>query len=128
VRIAFAAVGQPSYVAPRPPKPPVSGADIAISIIALVLTVLMVAAGAVFGLLSLAFLDHCPPESCSAEGAASAVVTALMVAFGIGVVGLIVTAVQLVRRKPGWPFAVCTLALCFITFVIGGVAFDMAVS
>jgi hypothetical protein len=117
-------VGHPSYPAP---KPPVSGSDLAISITALTITVLLGAVAAVFGLFSLAFLDHCPPESCSAEGAATAVGTALLMAFVIGVVGLVVTVVQLFRRKPGWPFAVGTLVLCTLAVFLGGVGYSMAV-
>jgi hypothetical protein len=89
--------------------------------------VLLGAVAAVFGLFSLAFLDHCPPESCSAEGAATAVGTALLMAFVIGVVGLVVTVVQLFRRKPGWPFAVGTLVLCTLAVFLGGVGYSMAV-
>lgn len=118
---------QPTFAAPPAPKPAVSGADIAISIIVLVVTALMIAAGAVFGLLSLAFLDHCPPESCSEQGAVDAVFNALFAAVGLGVVGLIATVVQLFRRKRGWPFAVATFALCAIAFVFGGVGYSMAV-
>jgi hypothetical protein len=66
---------------------------------------------AAMGLFSLAFLDYCPPESCSAEGAATAVSIALLAAFAIGVVGLVVTVIQLYRRNPGWPFAVLPLQL-----------------
>ena len=82
---------------------------------------------AALGLFSLAFLDYCPPESCSAEGAATAVGTALFIAFAIGVVGLVVTVVQLFRRKRGWPFAVATLVLCALAVVLGGVGYAMAV-
>jgi hypothetical protein len=120
-------MNQPYYRAPRPPKPPVSGADIAVSVTVLVLTALMIAAAAVLGLFSLAFLDHCPPATCSADGAVSAVFNALLVAVGIGVVGLIVTVVQLIRRKRGWPFATATLVLCAVAFVFGGVAYSAAV-
>jgi hypothetical protein len=105
----------------------VSSADIAMSITVLVLTALMIAAGAVFALFSLAFLDYCPPATCSEQGAVNAVATALFAAAGIGVLGLIGTAVQLLRRKRGWPFAVATFALCVITFFFGGVGYSMAV-
>ena len=114
----------PSY---RPPKPPVSGADLAISITALIITVLLGAVAAVFGLFSLAFLDHCPPESCSVDGAVTAVGTALLVAFAVGVVGVVATVVQLFRRKRGWPFAVATLALCLLAVFLGGVGYATAV-
>jgi hypothetical protein len=117
-------MGQPSY---PPPKPPVSGGDLAISITALTITVLLGAVAAVFGLFSLAFLDHCPPESCSAEGAVTAVGTALLIGFVIGVVGLVVTVVQLFRRRRGWPFAVATLVLCALAVFLGGVGYAMAV-
>jgi len=84
-------------------------------------------AAATMGLFSLAFLDYCPPVSCSAEGAATAVGAALLAAFAIGVVGLVVTIVQLVRRKPGWPFAVATFGLCVLAVVLGAVGYAMAV-
>ncbi|MDT5019336.1 MAG: hypothetical protein QOD39_5496 [Mycobacterium sp.] len=118
-------MGQPTR--PSLPKPPVSGGDLAISITTLVATVLMGAAAAVMGLFSLAFLDTCPPETCSAEGAATAVLTAIGVASVIGVAGLIATIVQLYRRKPGWPFAVATLVLCVIAFACGVVGYAVAV-
>jgi hypothetical protein len=120
-------MGQPSYPPYKPPKPPVSGGDLAVSITALTFTVLLGAVAAVFGLFSLAFLDHCPPESCSAEGAVTAVGTALFIAFVIGVLGLVVTVVRLIRRKPGWPFAVATFVLCSVAVVLGGVGYAMAV-
>lgn len=117
--------GHPGY--PPPAPPPRSGADIAISIVAMVFTVLLGAVAAFFGLFSLAFLDHCPPATCSIDGAVSAVFTSLLVAGGIGMVGMVLTVVQLVRRKPGWPFAVGTLALCVLTVFLGGVGYAAAV-
>jgi hypothetical protein len=89
-----------------PAKRPISSADLTISIVALVLTVLFGAGAAVMGLFLLAFLDYCPPETCSADGAFTAVGTALMIALVVGLVGLVVTIVQLVRRSLAWPFAV----------------------
>jgi lysylphosphatidylglycerol synthetase-like protein (DUF2156 family) len=120
-------MGHPSYPPPRPAKPPIAGTDLAVSIGALILTVVFGGAAAVMGLFSLAFLDYCPPESCSAEGAATAVGTALMAAFAIGVAGLVVTVIQLYRRKPGWPFAVATFVLCALAVVLGGVGYAVAV-
>lgn len=115
----------PSY--PPPTKPPIATADLWVSIGALVVTVVFGGAAAVMGLFSLAFLDHCPPESCSADGAATAVGIALLAAFAIGVIGLVVTVAQLYRRKPGWPFAVATFVLCVLAVVLGGVGYAMAV-
>ena len=67
---------------PPPPsaKPPVSVVDLVVSILAIVFTVAFGVVAAAMGLFMLAFLDHCPPETCSVDGAVTAVGTALMVA------------------------------------------------
>ncbi|QEN17412.1 hypothetical protein D3H54_25320 [Mycobacterium sp. ELW1] len=98
-----------------------------ISIIFMVLTVVVGAGAAFLGLFSLAFLDYCPPATCSAEGAVSAVMTSVAVAAGFGVIGIVVAIVQLARRKTAWPFAVGTLVLCLIVLLVGGVAYYSAV-
>jgi hypothetical protein len=67
------------------------------------------------------------PATCSAEGAATAVGTALLAAFAVRVVRLVVTVIQLYRRKPGWPFAVATSVLFVLAVVLGGVGYAMAV-
>jgi hypothetical protein len=117
-------MSHPSY---PPPKSPIATANLWVSIGALVLTVVFGVVAATMGLFSLAFLDYCPPETCSAEGAATAVGTALLAAFAIGVVGLGVTVILLVRRKTAWPFAVGALVLCVIAVGLGGVGYVMAV-
>ena len=115
-------MAQPGYPAMPPPKPPASGADITVSIVVLVVTALFGAAASFFGLFFLAFLDSCPPETCSVEGAVTAVMAGLGTALVIGVLGLIATIVQLVRRKRGWPFAVATLVLCVVAVFLGASA------
>jgi hypothetical protein len=120
-------MAHPGYPPSRPEKPPVATADLWISIGLLVGTVVFGVVAAGMGLFSLAFLDYCPPATCSAEGAANAVGLALLAAFAIGVVGLAVTVIQLYRRKPGWPFAVATFALCAAAVVLGGVGYAVAV-
>jgi hypothetical protein len=117
-------MAHPGY--PRPPKPPIGTADLVVSIGALVFTVLLGVLAAAMGLLSLAFLDDCPLQTCSAEGAATAVGSALLAAFAIGVAGLLVTVIQLHRRKPAWPFAAATFALAVLAVVLGGVGYRMA--
>jgi hypothetical protein len=108
-------------------KPPASGGDIAISIVVLILTGLFLVASAFFGFFFLAFLDSCPPETCSVEGAVTAVMAGVGTAVAIGVIGLVMTVVQLVRRKRAWPFAVATLGLCVIVVILGGVGYVIAV-
>jgi hypothetical protein len=120
-------MGYPAYPPSPRTKPPFRAADLVISIASLTLTVLFGIAAAFFGLFSLAFLDHCPPATCSADGAATAVTTALLAAVVVGIAGLTVTIVQLIRRRPAWPFAVATLVLCMIAFLLGGIGYAVAV-
>jgi hypothetical protein len=112
---------------PAPAKPPRSAADLTISIILLVLTVVVGAVGAFLGMFSLAFLDSCPPATCSVEGAVTAVMTGVGAAALVGVVGIIVTVVVLVARKKAWPYAVGTLVLTLAALFFGGVGFYAAV-
>ena len=66
------------YPPPYPPaKPPRSGTDLTVSIITMVLIVLLGGLAGFMGVFSLAFLDHCPPATCSVDGAVTAVMTAL---------------------------------------------------
>lgn len=111
-----------------PPVPPRNPADVTISIIVMILTVLICGAGAVMGLFSLAFLDYCPPESCSADGAVTSVMTTVAIAVLIGLAGVIVTIVRLGARKRAWPFAVGALAGCIAVFFLGTFAYTAAVS
>lgn len=117
----------PPHPYPAPPPPPRNGVDLAVSIVALLLTAGMLAVSVVLGIFSLAFLDHCPPATCSVDGAVTAVFTTLLVAFGVALAGLVITVVQLVRRRRGWPFALATIGLVLIVFVIGGFGYSSAV-
>ena len=119
--------GHPVFGAP-PTPPQRSGWDIALSIALLVLTVVVGVVAGFLGLFLLAFLDHCPPATCSVDGAVNAVFTAVLAAGALGVIGASVTIVQLIRAKPAWPFAVGTLALCVLSLAIGMVAYSAAVS
>jgi hypothetical protein len=120
-------MAQYGYPPVGPPKPPASGVDVAVSVTALIVTVFLGVGASFFGLFALAFIDSCPPASCSVEGAVTAVMLALGVAAVIGVAGLVVTVVQLFRRRRSWPFAIATLALCTITVFLGGVGYVLAV-
>lgn len=118
----------PPWPPPPPPPPPRNAGDVTASIVAMVATVLVVGAGAVMGFFSLAFLDHCPPATCSIDGAVTASMTTVAVAGLTAVAGLIVAVVRLVRRRTAWPFAVGTLVLCVAVFFLGALAYTAAVS
>jgi hypothetical protein len=84
-----------------------------------------VAAGMEF--MFLAFTDYCPPQSCSADGAATSVLVSVSAAAGLTVIGCIATIVQLVRRRAAWPFAVATLVLSGAAELLGVVGYFAAV-
>jgi hypothetical protein len=112
---------------PPPPKPPAPTTDRVISIVALVLTFLGGAVAGFLGLFMLAFTDHCPPETCSIEGAVTAIMTGFTVAALIAVIGTVVTIVLLGRRARAWPTAVATLVLCGLSCVLGMFGYFVAV-
>ena len=53
------------------------------------------------------------------DGAVASVWTAIVVAFFVGPIGVVVTVVRLVRRRPAWPFAVGTFMACGAVGVSG---------
>lgn len=73
------------------------------------------------GLFSLAFLDQCPPATCSAGGAAASVIGGLVLAATVGIAGLAMTIRRASRRRPAWPFAVTALLLSVVVLA-GGIA------
>ncbi len=107
--------------------PRVKGWDVAVSVTALVFTVMLGGLALLVGVFSLAFLDHCPPETCSADGAVTAVGATLGAAGLVGVAGLVTTLVRLARRRTAWPFAVGTLVVCLLTCMAGVVGYAAAV-
>lgn len=119
--------GYPPYY-PPPPPPPRNAGDVTASIVTMVLTVILVCGGAFMGLMSLAFLDYCPPATCSVDGAVTASTTTVVIAGLVAVGGIVATIVRLVVRKTAWPFAVGTLGLCLGVFALGAMAYTAAVS
>lgn len=107
------------YPAPPPAKRPISGVDLAVSITALVLTVVGGAVAAFFGIFFMAFTDHCPPESCDIDAGVTAMFTGFIAAAVVGIAGTVLTIVQLVRRSTAWTFAIGTLLLCAAACVAG---------
>lgn len=112
----------------QPPVPPRNTTDLTISVIVLVVTVLVTAAGSVMSFFVVAFLDYCPPATCSVDGAVTASLMTIAVSVLAAVAGLIVTILRLGHRKTAWPFAVGTLGVCVLVFFCGAIAYTAAVS
>lgn len=117
----------PPYWAPAPP-PPRNTTDITVSVVVLLLTVGLGGAASVMGFFSLAFLDYCPPATCSVDHAVTAVLATIAIGAVTALAGLIVTVIRLGQRKTAWPFAVGTLAATFVVFAVGAIAYTAAVS
>ena len=111
---------------PPQAKPKISGVDLTISVIAILATILFGAIAAFFGVFFLAFMDTCHPETCSAEGAIASVSISLFAAAIVGLTGLVVTTLKLVRRNRAWPFAIGTFAVCVAVCGLGAVGFIVA--
>ena len=112
---------------PYAPQQPRNAADVTASVLMMVMTVLLGGLAAVIGVFMLAFIDHCPPATCSIDGAVTAVMGALAVAALVGVTGVVLTMVAIGRRKKSWPFAAGTLGLCVVVLFGGFVGYFVAV-
>ncbi|BBY21734.1 hypothetical protein [Mycobacterium stomatepiae] len=99
----------------------------ALSIVLMVVAVVGwgVAAGMEF--MFLAFTDYCPPPRCSTDRAATAVLLSISVAAALTIIGCVVTIIRLVRRRPGWPYAIATLTAATVAELLGVVGYFAAV-
>ena len=90
--------------------------DVVLSVVALVLGGAVVAVGVTLAVLLAAH----PPTSST--GALVSVGGPVVVAIAAGFAGLAVTVVRIVDRRPSWPFALATLAVCTLAVGIAGYA------
>ncbi|WP_232374780.1 hypothetical protein [Mycolicibacterium mengxianglii] len=109
-----------------PRKPPISGVDLGVSIVGIILTVVFSVFAVFIGVFLLAFLDTCPPATCSIGGVIGTVGGTLLITAVLGVIGITFTIVALLRRARAWPLALGTFALCVLTCVIGVYLFGAA--
>ena len=99
----------------------------ALSIALVVIAVVGWAVAAGMEVMFLAFTDYCPPERCSAHGAATSVMVSVSVAAAVTVIGSVWTIVRLVRRRLSWPHAVATLIVSASVELLGVVGYFAAV-
>ncbi|MEV1292541.1 hypothetical protein [Pseudonocardia sp. NPDC049635] len=101
--------------------------DVALSGIALALTGMLVALGVFGGVFLLAFLDYCPPQTCSSSRIMVSVVGSLVVAAAAGIAGLAMTVLRIVERRISWPFALITLAIVAAAVGFGAADYTSAI-
>ncbi|WP_224390697.1 hypothetical protein [Pseudonocardia sp. ICBG1293] len=99
----------------------------ALSGVALAVTGMLVALGVFGAVFLLAFLDYCPPQTCSSSAVLVSVGGSLVVAAAAGVAGLAMTVLRLVERRPAWPFALTTLLVVGAAVVFGAVHYASAI-
>lgn len=92
-------------------------ADVVVSVVLLVLAWVLLLCGAVVGLLSLAFLDHCPPESCSTDDAVDAVFLGGGLALALVIALSVLGVVRMFMKRSTW-----WVALLAILAVAAGAA------
>ena len=103
------------------------GWDIALSVFLLLLAAAVGVVGSLLAFVSVAFLDNCPPETCSVDGAVGAQFTAALVVILAFVAGLIATLVALATRRRGWWLALLTVVIVLASWVLGFVGYSLAV-
>jgi uncharacterized BrkB/YihY/UPF0761 family membrane protein len=103
------------------------GWDIALSVFLLLLAATLGVVGSILAFVSIAFIDNCPPESCSVDGAVSAQFTAALLVILAFVAGLIATIVALATRRRGWWVALLTAVVVLVIWVLGFVGYFTAV-
>ena len=110
-----------------PGKRPMITWDLTLSVVTLIVSGLLVAFGILVGVMSVLFLDYCPPATCSADGAVAASGIAMLAAVAIGIGGMVLTITRIVRRRISWPFSVGTFVLCLMVLALGFFAYRRAV-
>jgi hypothetical protein len=113
-------------VVPSTPERTRTGWDVALSVVFLVLATLVGIVGSFLAFVSLAFVDDCPPESCSVDGVVNAQFAAVLVVVLVGIVGLIATIVLLAARRRAWWVALLTLVLIVLALVAGWIGVTIA--
>lgn len=107
-------------VGPNPPR--AKPEDLAATVSLLVISVLAAFFGAIMLLFSVAFIDHCPPETCSLDAAWLSMNAGQAFMLLSLVVGIALSIWRLVKRKIAWRIALTTLVAVILSAVLGFVA------
>jgi hypothetical protein len=100
-------------------KPPLIVWDIIVSIVMWVLSVGLIGVAAFVALFGLAFIDYCPPESCSAQGAFLSLMVAGVASIFLLLTGLTWGIVRIVERQTSWWVGLGALVLSLACWIIG---------
>lgn len=101
--------------------------DVALAGSALALSGMLIALGVFGGVFLVAFLDYCPPTTCSSSRVLVSVSCAVVVAVAAGIAGSAITVLRIVERRISWPFAIVTLVVVGTAIAVGAVDYTSAI-
>jgi hypothetical protein len=114
---------QPMTMPPVQAKPPVIVWDVVVTILIWCINATIFGVAAFVSIFFLSFIDYCPPESCSVEGAFGGVGLGALLAVVVAFAGLVIGIIRMVRRRVAWWIATVALVLscacCGLGLVLG---------
>ncbi|HVX09363.1 hypothetical protein [Humibacter sp.] len=93
-------------------KPPYLVWDIVVSVITWLVTGAFIGMASFIAVFGLAFLDYCPPQSCSAEAAVACLFAAGTASVVVALAGFVWGLVRMFHRQPSWWMTVGAFVLC----------------
>ncbi|MGN6125964.1 MAG: hypothetical protein ACTHON_05325 [Humibacter sp.] len=111
---------------PAANQPPIVW-DIVLSIVVWVMTGALIGIATFVALFGLAFIDYCPPASCSANGALLSLMVAGVASVVVALAGLAGGLVLIVQHRISWWVTVGAFVLCLACWVAGFVGAAKAI-
>lgn len=108
-------------------KPPYIIWDIIVSVMIWLMTGAFIGVSAFIAIFSLAFIDYCPPQSCSSEAAFSCLFAAGVASVVVAIGGFVGGLIRILRRAPSWWVSVGAFVLCLICWAGGFISAARAV-
>lgn len=93
--------------------------DIILSIVVWLITAAFIGISSFIAIFSLAFIDYCPPQSCSSEAAFSCLFAAGAASVVVAIAGFISGLVRMLRGATSWWLTVGAFVLCAACWGVG---------
>ncbi len=103
----------------RTPRRPVIVWDVVLTIVLWLVNAAVLGVAAFATIFLLAFIDYCPPQSCSVEGAFGGAGIGALLAILVSLIGLVVGIILMVRRRIAWWVATVALVLSAACWGLG---------
>ncbi|GAB3611163.1 MULTISPECIES: hypothetical protein [Humibacter] len=100
-------------------KPPYLVWDIIISVVVWLVTGAFISIASFAAIFGLAFLDYCPPQSCSSEAAVACLFAAGAASVVVALAGFVGGLVRMLRRASSWWITLGAFVLCVACWMVG---------